>query len=138
MINGAQELDFVINQRLLKYAPEECLAELMAIAGFCRRSNPKVVIKLILECCNLTDEEIVLGCSLAVDAGFDFVKTSTGFAAQGATVEAVSLMRRTVGRKAGVKAAGSIRTLEDALAMIDAGADRLGCSASVEIMKSVK
>lgn len=138
IINGANELDIVVNQRLLKYAPEECLAELMAIAGFCRRSDPKVTLKLILECCNLSKDEIRLGCQLAMDAGFDFVKTSTGFASSGADAEDVKLMRKTVGRKIGVKAAGSIRTLDDAVRMIASGANRIGSSASVEIIKSLK
>lgn len=136
--NGAEELDFVVNQRLLKHEPGECLAELMALSGFCRRAQRKTVLKLILECCNLTKEEIRLGCKLAEDAGFDFVKTSTGFGKGGATAEDVKLMREASGPKMRIKAAGGIRTLEDALKMIDAGATRLGCSNSVAIVKGLK
>ena len=83
---GARELDFVVNQRLLKYEPEACQTELEEIARTCREVRKDVVLKLILECCNLTKDEIALGCRLAKKAGFDFVKTSTGFASGGATV----------------------------------------------------
>ena len=93
--------------------------------------------KLIVECCYLTDDEKVLACRLAKKAGFDFVKTSTGFGSGGATPEDVALMRRTVGRTMGVKAAGGIRTLEDAMKMVAAGANRLGCSAGVDIVESL-
>jgi len=129
--NGADELDFVVNQRLLKYEPEACGAELCTIVYACRQARKDVVLKLILECCNLTKDEIVFGSRLAKAAGFDFVKTSTGFGAGGATVEDVKLMRRSVGRKTGVKAAGGIRDRETALAMIAAGATRLGTSAGM-------
>ena len=133
--NGATELDFVVNQRLLKYDPELCFNELDVLSQLCHAEKPGVVLKLILECCNLTKAEIVRGCRLAKKAKFDFVKTSTGFGAGGATVEDVRLMRRTVGPKMGVKAAGGIRTREDALAMLAAGANRLGCSCGVELVK---
>jgi deoxyribose-phosphate aldolase len=93
-----------------------------------------LVLKLILECCNLTRKEIVLGCRIAKRVGFDFVKTSTGFGSGGATLEDVKLMRKTVGPDMGVKAAGGIRDLETALAMIQAGADRIGTSAGVKLM----
>lgn len=135
---GADELDFVLNQRLLKYAPDACQAELNCLAELCRetkdvleRDNP--ITKLIIECCNLTDEEKILACKMAKKAGFDFVKTSTGFGKGGATVEDVKLMRKTVGKKMGVKAAGGIRDRETALKMIKAGATRIGTSAGVEI-----
>ena len=131
--NGATELDFVVNQRTLKYDPDLCLNELTVLAQLCHAEKTGMVLKLILECCNLTKDEIVRGCRLAKQAGFDFVKTSTGFGKGGATVEDVKLMRRTVGPKMGVKAAGGIRDRATALAMIKAGANRLGCSAGVEI-----
>ena len=131
---GADELDLVINQRLLKFAPGECEAELLDFAETCREKRKDVVLKLILECCNLTKAEIVRGCKLAKTAGFDLVKTSTGFAAGGATVEDVKLMRKTVGKKMGVKAAGGIRDREMALAMIKAGATRIGTSAGLKLM----
>ena len=134
--NGADELDFVINQRLLKYEPEACAAELCTIVYACRQARPAVILKLILECCNLTKDEIAFGCKLAKEAGFDFVKTSTGFGAGGATVEDVKLMRKTVGRKMGVKAAGGIRDRATALAMVAAGATRLGASAGLKLMEA--
>ena len=135
---GAQELDFVINQRLLKYEPEKCLADLKVVIRACRNAageGTPPVTKLILECCNLTKAEIVRGCRLAKMAGFDFVKTSTGFGRGGATVEDVKLMRKTVGPKMGVKAAGGIRDRETALGMIAAGATRIGTSAGLELLK---
>jgi len=134
--NGADELDFVVNQRLLKYDPDACAAELDELVTACRRMRPDAVLKLILECCNLTREEIVRGCRLAKKAGFDFVKTSTGFGAGGATVADVRLMRKTVGRKMGVKAAGGIRDRVTAQEMVAAGATRLGTSAGKTLVSS--
>lgn len=134
--DGADEIDFVANQRLLKYAPDACADELRALAAACRAAARPPTLKLILECCELDDSEKVRGCRMALEAGFDFVKTSTGFGSGGATVHDVRLMRDTVGEAMGVKAAGGIRTLDDALAMIAAGASRLGCSASVSIMRA--
>ena len=133
MANGATELDFVINVRLLKYDPEACQEELSYLVGAVKESGMDVLTKLIIECCYLTKEEKVLACKMAKKAGFDFVKTSTGFGTGGATVEDVKLMRKAVGKKTGVKAAGGIRDRKTALAMIAAGANRLGCSAGVEI-----
>ena len=131
---GATELDFVVNQRLLKYEPKACEKELCALAKVCHETKKGIVLKLILECCNLTKAEIVRGCKLAKKAGFDFVKTSTGFAAGGATIEDVKLMRKTVGPKMGVKAAGGIRDRETALMMIKAGATRIGTSAGLKLL----
>ena len=128
---GADELDLVVNQRLLKYAPRKCEAELLQWVRTCRTCRTDIVLKLILECCNLTKKEIALGCRIAKKVGFDFVKTSTGFAAGGATVPDVKLMRRTVGPEMGVKAAGGIRDRETALRMIEAGATRIGTSAGL-------
>ncbi len=95
-------------------------------------------VKVILETCYLTEEEKIRGCKLAVEAGASFVKTSTGFGSAGATLEDIKLMRKGVGNKAGVKAAGGIRTLEDALKMIEAGASRLGLSGSVAIIQELE
>lgn len=134
LAKGADELDFVINLRLLKHDPVACFEELDAIVRASKSANPDAELKLIIECCYLTEDEKVLACVLAKKAGFDFVKTSTGFGPSGATVDDVKLMRRIVGRRMGVKAAGGIRTREDADAMIKAGANRLGCSASVAIV----
>lgn len=130
---GADELDLVVNQRLLKHAPKACEAELLQWVRTCRTFRTGVTLKLILECCNLTKKEIVRGCKIARKVGFDFVKTSTGFGAGGATVEDVALMRRTVGPRMGVKAAGGIRDRATAEAMVAAGATRLGCSTGVAI-----
>lgn len=134
--DGADEIDFVINQRLLKYAPERCMDELRALSAACRCAPRELTLKLILECCELDDSEKVRGCRMAREAGFDFVKTSTGLGAGGACAHDVRLMRETVGEAMGVKAAGGIRTCEEALAMIAAGANRIGCSASVAIMRA--
>ena len=113
----------VINISALKdgddsFVEEDIRAVVKASAG--------AVVKVIIETCLLTDEEKVRACQLAVKAGADFVKTSTGFSTGGATAADVALMRKTVGGKAGVKASGGIRTPEDAAAMIEAGADRIG------------
>ena len=93
---------------------------------------------MILETCLLTDEEKVAACRIAREAGLDFVKTSTGFGEKGATLEDVKLLRQTVGKNMGVKASGGIRTLQDALAMIDAGATRLGTSAGIAIIEGLE
>ena len=138
--NGAEELDLVVNQAWLKEGSPALATELALFVkssrDFGRENKRKVVLKLILECCNLTEDEIVAGCKAAVAAGFDFVKTSTGFAKGGATVEDVALMRKTVGRKCGVKAAGGIRDRATALAMIAAGANRLGTSSGPKLVVS--
>ena len=131
---GADELDLVVNQRLLKFSPKACEAELLQWVRTCRTLRSDIVLKLILECCNLTKAEIARGCRIAKKVGFDFVKTSTGFASGGATVEDVALMRRTVGKKMGVKAAGGIRDRAAADAMVRAGATRLGTSAGMKIV----
>lgn len=141
--NGAQELDFVLNVAQLKVAAakgvmseeyQEMFSVWSAVNEALAEMSKRIVTKLILECCYLTDEEKVVACKMAKAAGFDFVKTSTGFGTGGATVADVKLMRKTVGPKMGVKAAGGIRTKSDALAMIAAGATRLGCSAGVAIV----
>ena len=131
---GADELDLVVNQRLLKYAPGACEAELLQWVRTCRTFRSDAVLKLILECCNLTKAEIARGCRIAKKVGFDFVKTSTGFGAGGATEADVRLMRRTVGKEMGVKAAGGIRDRKAALAMVAAGATRLGTSAGLNMV----
>ena len=132
---GADELDLVVNQRLLKFAPSVCEAELLQWVRTCRTFRSDAVLKLILECCNLTKAEIARGCRIAKRVGFDFVKTSTGFGTSGAKVEDVRLMRRTVGREMGVKAAGGIRDRATAIAMVEAGATRLGTSAGMKIAR---
>jgi len=131
--DGATELDMVLPIGLLKAgnwrAVYDDIHQVVEAA-------PSLVIKVILETCYLSNEEIVQGCELSVDAGAHFVKTSTGFGPGGATVEAVKLMRRTVGEKFGVKASGGIRNYQTALALIEAGANRIGSSSSVAICSS--
>ena len=135
---GALDIDYVLNIRDLRSKPsEQVLEDLMLLNLAPKKVCDDVVTKLIIECCYLTDDEKVLACRLAKKAGFDFVKTSTGFGTGGATPEDVALMRKTVGKTMGVKAAGGIRTLEDTMKMIDAGANRIGCSAGVSIVEAL-
>jgi deoxyribose-phosphate aldolase len=133
---GAGEIDMVINIRALQAGQLEVMRrEIETLAELCREAD--ATSKVILETCYLTDDEKRTVCELAVQAGVDFVKTSTGFGTAGATVKDVQLMRAVVGPEMGVKAAGGIRTLEDALAMIQAGATRLGTSSGVEIIEAL-
>lgn len=132
---GATEVDMVID---IGAAKEGRFDDVEAdIAGVVAASKPAIV-KVILEVCYLTEDEIVACCKAAVRSGAHFVKTSTGFGDGGATVEAVALMRKTVGPDIGVKAAGGIRTAKDALAMVEAGANRIGCSAGLAIMAELE
>lgn len=132
--DGAGEIDMVINIGALKDGDDEAVRSDMA--GVVKSAQGKLV-KVILETCLLNEEEIVRACRLAVEAGVDFVKTSTGFSTGGATIEAVALMAKTVGPEFGVKASGGVRSLEDAQAMIKAGATRLGTSAGVAIAQGL-
>ena len=135
---GALDIDYVLNIRDLRTKPsDEVLEDLTLLNLAPKKVCEDVVTKLIIECCYLSDDEKVLACRLAKKAGFDFVKTSTGFGSGGATLEDVALMRKTVGKGMGVKAAGGIRTLEDAMKMIEAGANRIGCSSGVSIIESL-
>jgi deoxyribose-phosphate aldolase len=129
---GAREVDMVIWGGALKDKRDQDVVKDIRAVVQAARGCP---VKVILETCYLTDEEKIRGCRLSMEAGASFVKTSTGFASGGATVEDVKLMRNTVGKDFGVKAAGGIRTLEDALKMIEAGANRLGTSSSVAIIQ---
>mgnify|MGYP001056454456 FL=1 len=130
---GAREIDMVINIGALKGAAYGLvLNEIAAVVQTAH--NQGAMVKVILENALLTRQEKILGCLLCKAAGADFVKTSTGFGPGGATVEDVALMRRVVGAEIGVKAAGGVRTLADAKAMILAGANRLGASAGVTIV----
>ncbi len=132
---GARELDMVINLGALKSGDYETVKrDIETVVEAARSKSSEMTVKVIIETGYLTDEEKVMACKIAKEAGADFVKTSTGFAG-GATVEDVKLMRKTVGREMGVKAAGGIRTLKDALAMIEAGADRIGTSSGVFIIE---
>jgi deoxyribose-phosphate aldolase len=131
---GASEIDMVINIGALKSeAYGLVMNEIQTVAGTAH--NQGAIVKVILEMALLTRREKILGCLISQAAGADFVKTSTGFGPSGATVEDVDLMRRIVGSGMGVKAAGGIRTYADAVAMIKAGASRLGASAGVKILQ---
>lgn len=129
--NGATEVDMVINVGKLKDKDYDFVKE--DIKAVVDAAKGKALTKVIIEACLLTDEEKVIVCKLAKEAGADFVKTSTGFSTGGATKEDIKLMRETVGPEMGVKASGGVRTLEDAEAMIANGATRIGASASIEI-----
>ena len=124
--NGATEVDMVIPVGLLKQGDYQAVVD--DIKAVVDAAANKALTKVIIETCLLTDEQIVLACKAAKEAGADFVKTSTGFSTGGATTHAVALMRKTVGNDMGVKASGGVRTLEDAKAMIEAGANRIGTS----------
>ncbi|ALA17735.1 MULTISPECIES: deoxyribose-phosphate aldolase [unclassified Chelatococcus] len=128
---GAREVDMVIDVGALKEGREgDVSADIAAVREACGPA----LLKVIIETCLLSDAEKEVACRLAVAAGADFVKTSTGFGKAGATVEDVALMRRIVGPDIGVKASGGVRTREDALRMLAAGASRIGASASVAIV----
>lgn len=131
--DGAQELDMVIHVGMIKSEDWDYVKE--DIASVTEAARGQALVKVILETCLLTDEEKEKACRICLEGGADFVKTSTGFSTGGALEKDVALMRRTVGGKAGVKASGGIRTLEDVKAMVQAGADRIGASAGVSIVK---
>ena len=130
--NGALELDMVINVGLLKAGDYDAVRRDIAEVV---RATPAAGHKVILETALLTQEEKKIACRLAVEAGADYVKTSTSFGPGGATIEDVRLMKEAVGARAKVKAAGGIRDLKTTLAMLEAGADRIGTSASVKIIE---
>lgn len=133
MMQGADEIDMVINIGRLKDKDYDyVLEEIMTVAEIVHDYDG--ILKVIIETCMLTNEEKIMACQLAVRGNADFVKTSTGFSTDGATVSDVKLMSETVGSFAKVKASGGIRDKKTALAMIEAGADRLGVSASVGIV----
>ncbi len=129
---GADEVDMVINISKLKDHKDDYVKnEVKAIKEACGGH----ILKVILECCLLNDEEIERACKLCKEAKADFVKTSTGFSTHGATIKDVALMRKTVGPDMGVKAAGGVRTPEELKAMVDAGANRIGASHGKNLVK---
>lgn len=130
--NGATEVDMVINIGALKDGQYDLVEN--DIKAVVDAAKGKALTKVIIENCLLTEEEKVKACELSVKAGADFVKTSTGFSTGGATVEDVALMRKTVGPAIGVKASGGVRSLEDAEAVVKAGANRVGASSGVKII----
>jgi deoxyribose-phosphate aldolase len=133
ILAGAQEIDMVMNVGAMKSGQLERVEnDIRGMAEACH--SGAAALKVILENAYLTDEEKVMACKIAREAGADYVKTSTGFGPSGATEADVRLMRQSVGPEMGVKAAGGIRTLSDALRLLEAGASRLGASASVAIL----
>ena len=133
--NGADEIDMVVNVGLLKAHDEEGVYE--DILSVVKAASGKLV-KVIIETCYLTDDEKVMACRAAVRAGANFVKTSTGFGTGGATVHDVQLMRENVPENMSVKASGGIHTYEEALALIEAGAGRIGASAGIQITRDAE
>ncbi|MEA5003725.1 MAG: deoxyribose-phosphate aldolase [Christensenella sp.] len=130
--NGAKEVDMVINVGAIKSGDWQLVKrDIEAVVGAVRG---RAIVKVIIETCLLTDEEKVKACAISKLAGAHFVKTSTGFSKGGATVEDVRLMRETVGPEIGVKASGGVKTYEDAVAMVQAGASRLGTSSGAAIV----
>lgn len=134
--DGATEVDMVINVGKLKENNLEYVKN--DIAAVVNAAKGKALTKVIIETCLLTDEEKVTVCKIAKEVGADFVKTSTGFSTGGATKEDIKLMRETVGPDMGVKASGGVRSHEDAMAMIENGATRIGASASIAICNGTK
>lgn len=135
--DGADEIDYVINIGRMKEGDVDYIKkEMQAIVELCRQSN--TTSKIIFETCYLTPQEIKIVAGIAREVGPDFIKTSTGFGTAGATVENVRLMKDTVGERVKVKASGGIRDLETCLAMIEAGAERIGSSSSIEIVEAYK
>src|SRR5437868_7510967 len=137
IFNGASEVDMVINIGALK-SGDDCAVEddIKAVVEAAHENH--ILCKVIIETALLTDEEKVRACLAAKNAGADFVKTSTGFSKGGATVHDVSLMRKTVGRALGVKASGGVKGIEDARAMFEAGATRIGASVGVKIAQEAE
>ncbi|MBA2173547.1 deoxyribose-phosphate aldolase [Halobacillus locisalis] len=130
---GATEIDMVINVGELKSGNEDIVQQ--DIEAVVREAEGKAIVKVIIETSLLSEDEKVKACELAKAAGADFVKTSTGFNGGGATIEDISLMRKTVGPDVGVKASGGVRDYEGAKAMIEAGATRIGASSGIAIIK---
>jgi deoxyribose-phosphate aldolase len=132
--DGATEIDMVIQIGALKAGDHQAVQDdIAAVSSACHAGG--ALLKVIIEAVLLTDEEKVTACRLAQAAGADFVKTSTGFAGGGATVADVRLMRQAVGPEMGIKAAGGVHSYADAMAMVEAGATRIGASAGVEIVE---
>ena len=129
---GADEVDMVINVGMLKAGHDDYVRE--EIREIKQAVGHNIILKVIIKTCLLNNDEIVRACKAAKEAGADFVKTSTGFSTGGATVEAVRLMRETVGPEMGVKASGGVRTHEDLIAMVEAGANRIGTSSGAKII----
>jgi len=136
VVDGATEIDMVLNVGYLK---SRFLSAVKSdIEAVVNASGATAIVKVILETSLLTNEEIVIACQLAVEAGAKYVKTSTGFSSGGATTEHIALMRHTVGERVGVKASGGIRDYDTTVAMIKAGASRIGASAGISIVNKAE
>lgn len=134
IINGADEIDMVMNIGKFKDGDYDyVLNDINMICDIAHRNNK--ILKVIIESSLLTDDQVVNACKLIMDTGADFVKTSTGFSMGGATVEVIELIKETVGNDLKIKASGGIKSAEDAINLIEAGADRLGTSSGVEIVE---
>lgn len=133
---GANEIDMVINIGALKDKDYDFVKK--DIQEVVEAARGKAIVKVIIEACLLTEEEKIKACELSQEAGADFVKTSTGFSTGGATVADIALMRKVVGPNMGVKASGGVRSAADAKAMIEAGASRIGASASIAIVENLE
>lgn len=135
--DGADEIDVMMNVSALKNGEYEYVKEeISSIAKLCKSYS--ILLKVIIECCYLSDSEKEVACEIVKEAGADFIKTSTGYGEGGATVHDIKLIRRVVGNKLGIKASGGIRTLQDAIKMLEAGADRIGTSNAVGIIEEFK
>jgi len=135
--DGAEELDMVINLSSLKSGDHDAVKRDIAAVVDVKRLSKEIIVKVIIETASLARDEKIITCKLAKEAGADFVKTSTGFFGKGATIEDIRLMRQTVGKNMRVKAAGGIRTYADAVAMIEADANRIGTSTATAIIEGV-
>ena len=138
ILQGADEVDMVINVGAIKDNKIDIVKnDILSVVNSARKTgqslNKKIIVKVIIETCYLTKDEIILACNCVKNAGADFVKTSTGFGTSGATTEDVALMKQTVGETMQVKASGGIRDYETAIKMIEAGASRIGTSSGVTI-----
>lgn len=135
IVKGANEIDMVINIGALKFKDYKTVKE--DIEAVVDVAKGKAIVKVIIETCLLTDDEKVKACELSMEAGADFVKTSTGFSTGGANIEDVKLMKSIVGDKLGVKASGGVREIDTAKKMVEAGATRLGTSSGIKIAKEI-
>ena len=134
--NGAEEVDMVIDLSALKSGDYGIVRRDIAAVVDVKQLSKEIIVKVIIETACLTKREKVIACRLVKEAGADFVKTSTGFFGKGATIEDIRLMRQTVGNGFGVKAAGGIRAYADAVAMVEAGANRIGTSTATAIVEA--
>jgi len=134
---GAEELDMVMNVSAFKSKDYDTVRRDIQTVVEVKKSNPTTIVKVIMEIGFLTEQEKTIACKLVKESGADFVKTATGLFGGGATVKDIRLIRRAVGKEFGVKASGGIRTLKDAVAIIEAGANRIGTSTAAQIIEEI-